>query len=261
MNENRATTPSNNDHIWADKLKRRVGRQVFRSTANALVADAVAEAIKGKQLWRLEFLLTTPLPSLFKKQPPLPHPDSAFADAWTGLSDAARDKARYDFPALSDNQRTRPLTATVLAGFIGGAEFLLGKGAAPFQRTTSSPTGYTGALGAAIFQGNEAAITLLMSQPAVKEELNTEPKFRNYLLLTAIGTNCAATLAHLATCDPDLLEKARVYGDHKASEFTLGDGIFADREKLKLQRAFEASQKPVVSKYGNGPSYRPSPKA
>jgi hypothetical protein len=102
-------------------------------------------------------------------------------------------------------------------------------------------------------------ITLLMAQPAVKKELESDSKFRNYLLLTVLGTDCAATLAHLAKCDPDLLEKGRVYGDHKASEFTLGEGIFAYREKLKLQRAFEASQKPAVSKYGNSaPSFKPA---
>lgn len=260
MNDNKTMDASTDDLAWARKLKNRVGRQILRTRADAIVADALGTAIKKQQLWRVEFLLQTPLPSLFTRQPTLPNPNSVFADAWQGLSDAAREKARYRFSPLYDNHRTSPLTAAVLAGFNSGVELLLAKGAAPFYRSSASPSGYGGALGAAIFLGKYDAITLLMSQPVVKQELETQPKFRNYLLHTALGTDCAATLAHLAKCDPDLLEKGRVYGDHKAEEYTLGDGIFAYREKLKLQRAFEASQNAAVSKYGHPPKNRkPSP--
>jgi hypothetical protein len=258
MSENSNITATADDFDWARKLKSRVGRQFFRSTADAIVADALGKALEKKQDWRVAYLLETPLPSLFTKQPSPLNPDGAFEDAWKGLSDTAQEKARYKFPSLSDNHRTAPLTAAALAGDLETVKLLAEKGASPFYRTDASPTGYGGALGAAIFRGQDDIVSFLMSQPAVKQELDAEPKFRNYLLLTALGTDCAATLAHLAKCDPDLLEKGRVYGDHKASEFTLGEGIFAAREKLKLQRAFEESQQPKTSKYGDGgPKYRP----
>jgi hypothetical protein len=260
MNDNKALTATDEDLLWAKRLKSRVGRQLLRATADAIVADALAGAIKKKQLWRVDFLLETPLSSVFARSPAPVSPDSAFSEAWKGMWNKTRENARYKLPELYDNQRTSPLTAAVLSGFTEGAELLLKKGAAPFEKSDASPTGYTGPLRAAIFRGNEDMITLLMSQPAVKAELAAEPKFRNWILLTALGTDCAATLAHVATCDPELMEKGRVYGDHKAEEFKLGDGIFAAKERLKAQRAFEASQKPKASKYGDGPKYRPHPK-
>jgi hypothetical protein len=259
MNDTKAIQATDEDLMWARKLKRVVGRQLLRSTADALVADALAGAIKKKQLWRVDFLLETPLSSAFSRSPAPVSADSAFEAAWNGMWSKTREKARYKFPALNDNQRTCPLTAAAIAGFTDGAELLLKKGAAPFEKRASSPTGYTGPLSAAIFYGKEDMISLLMAQPAVKAELAAEPKFRNWILLTALGTDCAATLAHVAKCDPELMEKGRVYGDHKAEEFKLGEGIFAAKEKLKAQRAFEAAQNPPKSKYGHGPKYRPRP--
>jgi hypothetical protein len=261
MNDTNNIQATQDDLSWARKLKSQVGRQLLRSTADAIVADALAVAIKKKQLWRVDYLLGTPLNSVFEKSPAPVSADSAFAQAWKGMWEKTRENACHKLPALYDNQKTSPLTAAVLAGFIEGAELFLKKGAAPFEKSAASPTGYTGPLRAAIFHGNEAMITLLMSQPAVKQELAAEPKFRNWILLTALGTDCAATLAHVAKCDSELMEKGRVYGDRKAEEFTLGEGIFAYREKLKLQRAFEESQKPKTSKYGDGPKYRPEPQS
>ncbi|TAL28939.1 MAG: hypothetical protein EPN97_13865 [Alphaproteobacteria bacterium] len=257
MSENKEINTSAADKNWARQLKRRVGRQISRSAANAIIADELAQALRQQNLLQVEFLLTTPLPSLFSRKPALPHPETAFEDAWKGMSENAREKARYWVPALYDAHRNSPLGMAVLAGFTPGVEMLTAKGACPFQTMPQNPAGYGGPLGAAIFHGKEDLITLLMKQPAVQEELKAEPKFRNYLLLTALGTDCAATLAHLATCDPELMEKGRAYGDRKASDFTLGEGIFAYKEKLKARRAFEAANKPLSDKYGAGPKYRP----
>lgn len=238
------------DQQWAKQLRRKVGRQILRGTADAIVADALAAAIEKKQLSRVTYLLTVPLPSLFSRHPKLPDAETAFSDAWAGLGDSAREKARYNLPHLYNRHRSTPLGTAVLADSLPAAEQLLARGAQAFHASASSPTGYDGPLGAAIFLGKTEFMSLLMAQPLVTQELQTAPAFRNHLLLTALGTDCAATLKHLAQCDPELMEKGRVYGGRKAEEFTLGEGIFAYREKLKLQRAFEESQKPRISKYG-----------
>lgn len=257
MSENKAIEITTEDKDWARKLKRKVGYQPLRSTANAIVAQEVARAIEKKQLWRLNYLLTTPLPSLFSRRPALPDPETVFKDAWSDLFQSAQEKARYKLPSLYDRHCNTPLETAVLTGFFDGVAMLLEKGGAAFHVMPQNPIGYGGALGASIFHGKNDMTALLMKQPAVQKELQEKPEFRNWLLLTAVGTDCAATLAHLAVCDPDLLEKGRIYGDHKAAEFTLGEGIFADKEKLKAKRAFDAAQNPPSSKYGNGPKYRP----
>ena len=257
MSENKAIEMTQEDQDWARKLKRRVGYQLFRSGANAIVANELARAIEKKQLWRLNYLLTTPLPSLFARKPALPNPETAFEDAWKGMFQKYQEKARYDLPSLYDLHRSTPLGAAVYAGFSEGAEMLLEKGASVFHAVPQNPTGYGGPLGASIFHGKNDLTELLMKQPSVQKELQEKPAFRNWLLLTVLGTDCAASLEHLAKCDPELMEKGRAYGDHKASEFTLGEGIFAYKEKLKVQRAFEAASKPASSKYGTGPKYRP----
>lgn len=261
MSENKVKSTSDDDNNWARKLKSRVGRQLFRSSADAIVANELAQALRKQQLSRVKFLLTTPLPSLFSRKPVPPHPEMAFDDAWKGLSASSREKARYHLPFLYDLHGATPLGAAVLSGFFEGAALLLEKGACAFHAMPQNPTGYGGPLGASIFHGRNDLTELLMKQPAVQKELQQKPEFRNWLLLTALGTDCAATLAHLATCDPELMEKGRAYGDRKAADFTLGEGIFAYKEKLKAQRAFEAAQKPASSKYGSGPQYRPHARA
>jgi hypothetical protein len=257
MSDTKEINTSDEDKNWARKLKRKVGRQIFRPAADAIVADELARALRQQNLARVEFLLTTPLPSLFSRKPPLPHPESAFEDAWNGLSPNSREKTRYKLPFLYDGHSTTPLGLAVLKSFFDGVELLLEKGACAFHAVPQNPAGYGGPLGASIFHGKNDLTALLMKQPSVQKELQENPAFRNWLLLTAVGTDCAATLAHLAKCDPELLEKGRVYGDQKASDFTLGEGIFAYKEKLKAQRVFEAASKPPSDKYGAGPKYRP----
>ncbi len=262
MSESKGVEMEASDRQWARKLGRRLGLQAFRVSANALIADELARAIDKQHARRVEYLLAAPLPSLFNKHPQLPNPDSAFTDAWNRLSEFAHEKARKKYPDLYDKHSLSPLSAAVLADFPAGVDMLLAKGAIPFHRNPASPTGYGGALGAAVFHGKLDLVTKLMAQACVQAELQSQPAFRNYLLLTAVGTDCQATLDHLCKCDPDMAEKGRVYGDRKVSDFALGDGIFAARDRLKAKRAFDAAQNPPVSKYGHQPSCRPdtSPK-
>lgn len=240
--------PSAEDLRWAEKLKRRILWTPLPARAQAKLAEALGQAIEKKRLWRLDFLLSTPLKRLGAKQPVPLGVNDAFASAWAALegdwlaTKPAADVARRDYPALYAHQRTPPLTAAVIAGFTQGAALLLAQGAAPFAPAPHVKAGFQGAIAAAIFRGNEDMMTLLMQDKAVQDELSRNPAFRNFILFTALGTDNAATLRHLATLDTDLLEKAVVYDGKKAADFTLGNGV--------LNRPKKPPAPPPPSKYG-----------
>lgn len=249
--------PAADDLAWAKALKFRVGRSLFREQADARIADELAKGIKSQNAWRVHYLLTTPLPSLFTRHPSTPDVETVFETAYNNLGEDAQQITRQKFPALYDAARTTPLLFAVIQGFEDVADLLLQRGAQPFLRSETSPTGYDGPIAAAIYHGNYPMVSKLMAQPAVQQELAEKPAFRNYLLLTALGTDCQATLDHLAKCDPELLEKGRVYGDRKASEFTLGEGVLARRRQLREDFDRKAKDRPPVKGMKPAPLYRP----
>jgi hypothetical protein len=248
-------TPEAADTAWEKDLRCRIARTAFRSEAEAKIAEEIAKAIRQKRADRLRFLLDTPLPSFFSRHPKTPDVERVF-DALHNLGENGENEARQKYPHLYDMRGTTPLMSAVIAGGRETVEVLLEKGAAPFQIAPSNPTGYAGPLGAAIFLGRYDLVEILMVHPKTQEELAEKPAFRNWLLLTAIGSDCAKTLEHLAACDPELLEKGRVYGDHRAADFSLGEGVHAYALKLKEQRAREEAERSKENKYGGGPLYR-----
>jgi hypothetical protein len=248
--------PAAEDAAWAKALSRKVGLSLSRAQAEAKIADGLARAIAAGQVWRVTYLLTTPLPSLFTRKPALPDVEKVFTSAFDNLGRDPATTARQKFPALYDAHRASPLLLAVLKDEGAVVDLLLQKGAAPFDSASPNPTGYDGPLGAAIFLGKYALVTKLMAQPSVQKELAEKPAFRNYLLLTALGTDCQATLDHLAKCDPELLEKGRVYGDRKAAEFTLGEGVLARKKRLRAEFDAQVKEAPPAKAKKPAPLYR-----
>ncbi|MEZ0261187.1 MAG: ankyrin repeat domain-containing protein [Alphaproteobacteria bacterium] len=203
---------------WAQSLRDRRSDAVLR-------AEALAQAIENKDIQKMQVLLSPGLKTIFNNDIAALTPDAAFKTAFekTGKLDATIFRKRY--PYLYKNQKTTPISLAVITGFHEGVKLLVEKGAKIFEENPKVKSGYTGALGAAIFRGDAEMITLLMNHESVQNELNTKPAFRNYLLHTAASADNALSLQTIAACDADFMEKARAYDTMKASDFKLGTGI------------------------------------
>jgi hypothetical protein len=185
------------------------------------LGDLLAKSITEKDERLLALLVQGGLTTIFNRAIEAVDANAGFINALDKSGET--DRSRY--PHLYGNEKTAPLVLAVIKGFEEGAKILLAAGAKPFEKAEHILTGYTGALGAAIFRGDEAMIKLLMSQETVKQELQEEPKFRNYLLHVAILSDNDKSLKTLIACDAGFVEKARAYGTLKATDVKLGDGI------------------------------------
>jgi hypothetical protein len=207
---------------WARSLRERRSDAVLRG-------EALAQAIENKDFAKMQILLSPGLKTIFNKDIAPLGADDAFKMALEKIGEIDATLFRNRYPHLYKNQKTSPLSLAVLGGFQDGAKLLIEKGAKIFEETTLAKSGYTGALGAAIYRGDDAMIKFLMSHDSVQNELNTKPAFRNYLLHTVTGADNAATLKTIAECDEGFMEKARAYGTMRAADFTLGTGIRGNR--------------------------------
>lgn len=184
------------------------------------LADLLAKSITEKDEKLLALLVQGGLTTIFNRAIAPLDANAAFKNA----ADKSGEIDRKRYPNLYGNTKTAPLELAVMKGFEKGAEILLAAGAKPFEKAENIPVGYTGAIGVAIFRGDDAMIKLLMSQEIASKELREEPSFRNYLLHIAILADNAKSLETLAKCDAGF-DKARAYGTVKASDVKLGNGI------------------------------------
>jgi len=213
-------------------------KEAFQRCANTVRslggrADDLAQAIENKDFAKMHVLLSPGLKSIFKKDIAPLEAESAFKTALEKIGEIDATLFRKRYPHLYKNQKTTPLSLAVITGFGDGAKLLIEKGAKIFHENENVKSGYTGALGAAIFRGDAEMITLLMSHASVQNELNTKPAFRNYLLQTAASADNAQSLKTIAQCDPDFMEKARAYGTMKPADFKLGEGIVRQASRLR----------------------------
>lgn len=196
-----------------------------RRSDAVLRADALAQAIENKDIQKMQILLSPGLKSIFNNDiAPLPA-DTAFKTALEKIGELDATIFRKRYPHLYKSGKTSPVSLAVITGFADGAKLLIEKGAKIFEENAAVKSGYTGALGAAIFRGDAEMITLLMSHDSVQNELKTKPAFRNYLLQSAANADNALSLQTIANCDAGFMEHARAYGTMKASDFKLGTGI------------------------------------